>query len=302
VRLPSNLRVAISLSLLAVAACAGGAPATSGGQGTTTGGHDPGTGGQGATTSTGGAGTGGGGATGGAGGAVTPQNAGQITVDSWTDVNSAVHFIQAAFWENPNTAGCQKATIGACTYSHCPPPGTNASSVDAGNLVLTSPKATSTLSPLPNHGYNEEDDFSTFFLPGETITVEASGAGVPAFTGSVVSPVFVHLSGPIDWPSGPTIHRMLDLDVDWKGASTGELAVQIGIGYDSVDCAWDVGAGHGTVPKQLLQKLPKGLADASFHQRVTTVIAAGAYKVAFTASEYALFPNDFPSSVAITLD
>jgi hypothetical protein len=137
------------------------------------------------------------------------------------------------------------------------------------------------------------------FAPGQTLTVAASGATVPAFgPQSVTAPGTFTVSAPT-WASGsaPTVSASSDLALAWTGGQSGALVTfeltgdnQSVRGYMVLSCAWDATLGQGAVPHALLAQMvgfsqdpPSGNWYGGFAQQTTTKFNAGAYVVALSA-------------------
>jgi hypothetical protein len=117
---------------------------------------------------------------------------------------------------------------------------------------------------------------------GETVRFEATGdpAGVPAFSGQVIAPVFVTLTT----PTSPQIKLGAPFDVAWSPSSpNGILRVELfasrGTMLTTVACEFEGKLGRGTVPAAMIRHLSAGNLVFSVEAISAAVVMAGAFAV-----------------------
>lgn len=188
--------------------------------------------------------------------------------------------------------GCTVTQAGACAYYACPngnviPPG-----VSAGTLTISGGSiGTVTVTPDSSNSYQYQAG-GMLFTAGQTLTVSASGATVPAFgQESIVAPPLLQLQAPSATGSTYVIPTSSDLAVAWSGGQSGaqvvlEGTVQAGSGYDYFACTWDATPQNALVPQAVL----KGLAGQSgylfYAQQTMTTFTAGAFPIDLFALPY----------------
>jgi hypothetical protein len=128
------------------------------------------------------------------------------------------------------------------------------------------------------------------FTAGQTLTVSASGATVPAFGPlSIVAPDLTQITSPAMSSDGGTtvIPTTADLPITWNGGQAGatmqlEAIESNGFAY----CAWVGSAGQGTIPAATLKPLSGTSGYLFYGQSNTTTFFAGQYNVSLTALPY----------------
>jgi hypothetical protein len=137
----------------------------------------------------------------------------------------------------------------------------------AGTLTITGGQAPVVLAPvvdsLTDGGLAFTYDVSTVatpISPGDSLTITATGATVPAFSVDLVVPQPVTLTSPDPAgamsASGWTISRSRDLPFAWTGGSTGNVRFWVGqsVGATStiIDCEAPASSGSGVIPAAAL--------------------------------------------------
>jgi hypothetical protein len=236
----------------------------------------------------------------------SPQNTGVMAF-----VNSGVIFaqqgltgFQSTFWAEfdlgATDSGCSTTQAGACSYLSCPagyvmepfdlPSG---DAVGAGSLSLGGGELDAGVA-LPFDaaylGYNYFPGFPPFFMPGDRLTVSASGGVVPAFTAPPIeAPGMVSLDAPRLTSGGYyAVSVSSDLTVQWSGGQAdAQFVLQGGAGDSSFfQCTWGAALGQGTVPSSVLMPFAPSRTGTTglngqmiaMQQRGTT-FAAGSFSV-----------------------
>jgi hypothetical protein len=224
---------------------------------------------------------------------------GFVTVQQSIDTNNGMitylGTVSASFYATApksSTSSCTTTTDGSCQVEVCetmappPPPG----DASAGTLKVSGTSLPVSLPPNADGSYSPFQTSSTggpFIKPTGTITVSASGAAVPAFTGSV------SFSGPLTLTS-PAIHGVTahlptgDVPVAWTGGDQLQLflsANAAGAGGGSaktaaVTCVFS--GGSGTVSASAMASLAN-LGSLAAGPVATTTVTAGDLAVTIKA-------------------
>jgi hypothetical protein len=132
----------------------------------------------------------------------------------------------------------------------------------------------------------------TEFTAGQTLTVSASGATVPAFgPESVTAPAMIALTSPAATGSGAyTITTSADLAVSWTAGQAGAQILFEGVnssGTSYFTCTWDASVGSGTVPHAVMTGLAGQTGGfLAYGQSTMTTFSAGAYSISLYALPY----------------
>ncbi|HEX3345885.1 MAG TPA: hypothetical protein VHS09_14975 [Polyangiaceae bacterium] len=190
------------------------------------------------------------------------------------------------------TQGCTVTTAGACTAYTCNGSTTSPIGVSAGTLTISGGSLGKvTVSPDASNEYTYEAG-GTFFTAGQTLTVSASGATVPAFGPvSVVAPGLPGLVAPAAAGAGMyTISTQGDLGVEWTGGSgEGQLIFEAATSSSSsyFTCVWPASEGKADVPQAMLAPLAgEGMGYIIYGQYTATSTSAGAYSISVSALPY----------------
>jgi hypothetical protein len=168
--------------------------------------------------------------------------------------------------------------------------------VSAATIELSGPWTTPvTVTPTGGTNFYVYSSPALGFTAGETLTVTASGATVPAFgPESVVAPPLALLTSPAVSPDGGTtiIPTSADLHITWSGGQAGatmllkvsdtELAIQSTYMY----CTWNASEGQGTVPAAMLKPLSGANEALVYGQYNATSFFAGPYAISLVALPY----------------
>jgi hypothetical protein len=144
---------------------------------------------------------------------------------------------------------------------------------------------------------------STFWQGGETLTVTATGAAVPAFSAQLVTPTVAKLSAPAlaTGTVNLTLTRTADAPVRWSGASAGDLVLTIVTALPgswspssrlTITCTYPAAQGLGTIPARVLEgfagHFPEPVsAQLDARVRVTQTVTQGGWSHSLEASSAA---------------
>jgi hypothetical protein len=166
----------------------------------------------------------------------------------------------------PPSPGCSVSSNTSGGAPSIPPGATNVMAVSAGTLTTTDGTAALATIPYSSDGIYDYDTNSHPTLqwnPGDVLTVSASGAAVPAFSGSITAPQYVSgLNPAITLASSITASAGTPFVVSWT-PSTDNGTMQLlltgnAMPMVTVACYADESSGSISVPVSLLQKLGSG--------------------------------------------
>ena len=242
--------------------------------------------GAGGAAASGGGGAGSGGGTG--GGGTGGGTFGRIYVADY-HFSDAGFVGAAAFF---SSAGRTRATIGPCEIVTYADVAAAIGTSSAGDISIAISGRSSPI-PLarPQDGgipsyftYNEH-----IFNGGETVTVTATGADVPAFATTLTAPTRPTLTA-VGIAANGVIDRSQAITVRWTGGSP-QLSVSLSgttdAGLRVVECRFDAAAGSGTILPTVLQQLPSGLAGSFGIAAITSKpLNAGSWSFDVDAIDY----------------
>jgi hypothetical protein len=198
-----------------------------------------------------------------------------------------------SFTQGPTTSCAPTLTSGGCMlYTNCntaPTPG-----VSAGTITISGGDLAGGIAVMAAPNNFEEYVYmasGSLFSAGQTLTLVASGATVPAFGPvSVIAPPNVTLTAPAATSTGYTIATSTDLGVAWNGGRAGDQVIfegaanPMGQTQSYFVCTWDASVGMASVPQAILA----GLAGQSngilyYGQIATTNLGVGGYMVSVNA-------------------
>jgi hypothetical protein len=201
--------------------------------------------------------------------------------------------VAASFYQSPATGipdggfgdydagfGCQVQTVGACQVTSCAGLASGdggaggdggavaGSVVSAGTLSMTGGTGPIALMPDTTTGFYSYSSAYPVGGPtvagGDTLTVTASGAIVPAFTAHFVMPNDITVTSPVP-PVPPMLFgsvavlRSSDLPIAWTGGGAGVVEVALGQksggGLTSITCLLPAAGGSGAIPAAALAGL-----------------------------------------------
>lgn len=240
-----------------------------------------------------------GGGSGGSGDAAMPTRAGALLFQSYDAMNTPSTSTRggvAAAELYASGAPCSTMqTIGPCVLLDCT--GAAPALVSAGTITFAGAAEPVTLTPDAGNAYTRfMTSAAPLFAGGDSITVAASGADVPAFSTSLVMPGKTTITSPAKpTPQSPqlNINRTLDLTLQWTGSSVGK--VQIGLNdlaRHTLLCGFDASAGMGTIPSAALMTLPAGLGSFGIDAVNVEIHAAGDWGVKITGLFNSVWPDN----------
>lgn len=215
-----------------------------------------------------------------------PTRGGGVYLTSWeyaigtTPVRG--HSASAAFVRAYPTASasgaCTSTTSGDCVLYRCPiassaadagaaDPGAANSGASAGAIVVSG--GTSAVRLVPSGGsYAAVTAQTKLWNGGESLTITADGAEVPAFTLRATAPSFVTVTTPVFPAAGGSVvvARSGAFAVSWTGGSAGSVSANVGAvtatTSTSITCTFPASSGAGSVPASLLAELPSSPTSA----------------------------------------
>ena len=154
----------------------------------------------------------------------------------------------------------------------------------AGTLHLSGGERNVDLPPRADGSYAADADLSLLFTGGQTITMAADGADIPAFSEQLTAPALVTVTAP-DFTDGTVdVATASPLTVTWTGGTTDEVHLRLS-GNDSVTstsvlCTYTASDGTGTVSAAALGTLSSyGTGAISIATDTSTTIDAGGWQV-----------------------
>jgi len=170
---------------------------------------------------------------------------------------------------------------------------------NAGVLTIKGGKLAAagvTLSPGANGAYSPTTGSTQIFAGGDTVTVDAVGAQVPAFSGKALqTPNDIVLTSPtFDTAAKTSFPRDADLNVAWTGGGTGNLNVNVtsirsGTRSVTIACTFGASGGTGVVPTAALSKLDQTdgttvFGSISIQPQNSVPFTSGDWNVTFTTT------------------
>jgi hypothetical protein len=287
----------------------GSSSSSSGGSSNSSGGSNSSSGGSGSSSSGGSSGSSSGGSgSGSSSGSSTGSSSGgtgpltgsvafqQCVGSSYCGASGAFYF-SADF--NYLVSPCTTTTSGACSLVTCPMM-SFASSDSAGTLTISGgsiPAGTTLTASLVDGSYGDSV-VGTWFSAGDSLSVSATGAMVPAFgPDSITAPPLIALTAPqlADGDAGiSTIPTSTDLTLAWSGGQSGAtmtLFAGAEVSFSFIDCSWDASLDTGTVPQSLLAQLASlsqnaGQGFVQYGQQSNVTFVAGPYTITQSAMLY----------------
>ncbi|HEY2746413.1 MAG TPA: hypothetical protein VGL86_17400 [Polyangia bacterium] len=152
---------------------------------------------------------------------------------------------------------------------------------------------------------------------GETLTFQAGGGSIPAFSGTVEAPSIAIIDAPMlvvnDPQSGLPLHtltidRSRDLVFTWNAASAATMSVAFSSSATdtmaptaTLSCEFDATAASGTIPAALLSMMPAGQGGVVAVGAInSSPVAVGDWTIALTAQAGATAPDGSSFDVPVT--
>jgi hypothetical protein len=256
----------------------------------------------------------------------TLRNQGVISVDS-RRYQSGTQFygdgsVTAAFVREQTDpfVGCSEKRVDACRARYdCKPvmgmpltdgganPYASAGKVSVDGLGVPIALEIMTMGMFAGQ-YTAFQQFMPLFMGGESLTVSASGAEVPAFATQLVTPSQPTMTMPAPQNTPRRVSRATDFGLTWSGGDLGDLRITLGVQkmdgtFAGIDCSWPANFNGGVIPSGALQLLPAGQGILSFSVRVINTIAVGDWHVQVTSGTAILQPSGQPyESTSLILD
>jgi hypothetical protein len=180
-------------------------------------------------------------------------------------------------------AGPGSCTVGALSFQ---PPPASGTQVSAGTITVTGGSASIALAPMAvssgDGGAAEQYaplQHAGTVSSGQTLTIAASGATVPAFSTNLVVPDAVTFTQPdIVDASSLAIGRSTDWPIAWTGGSAGTLTFQVsqtlGATGTLIVCTFPESAGSGVIPAAALGYLtPSSALDGGSPQSTSVGVS-----------------------------
>ena len=223
-----------------------------------------------------------------------PATGNRAAIFVTSDVTSArsEHSAGAAFFTR--TAADQsvtRKTVGPCvveTYgSGAGPKDTDRS---AGKLTISGGAKSVPLLPEADGTYTTVNGQGALFAGGETLTITAQGAAVPAFVLSLVAPSKLTLASPaLPAAAGALkVTRSAGLSASWTGSSAGVVVVYLdaagGSSAHAATCSFPASAGAGVVPAAALADFPAVSGTFSIYAKTVAVQTPADEYIRATAS------------------
>ncbi len=205
--------------------------------------------------------------------------------------------IYARFASGPASANpCVITTSSNCTTTVCTSDGGLSETVvtlsSAGTLSIAGTLVDGGISLMPRTNGTYYDQLNTqLWAGGETLTLSATGAVVPAFSAqTVVAPLDIVVTAPSCATNNcGTLSRSTPLTVSWTGGGSSTVDVDLTVN-DSVNlrvgkilCTFPASAGTGVIPTGVLATVPAGQGFLTIKPTGSTSFAAGAWMVSIIA-------------------
>lgn len=213
---------------------------------------------------------------------------GQIGVFSGATSQSEVGYsVTAGFVERPDASPgvFVESTVGPCAIKTFSTPEVFGPKIaeSAGDVTITGGAVPLTLTPDGMNKYAKQKSTTVdLHAGGETLTISATGATIPAFTRDLVAPSYLDVTSPVQPANNDPLplDRTQDLVFTWNGGGTGEFVVLLGDSATSMTCKFPTTPGTATVPAAALSMLEPGSHGLFLMQAASTeVVTAGDWTV-----------------------
>ena len=160
----------------------------------------------------------------------------------------------------------------------------------AGKLTFTGLAKAVTLTPAADKTYDRITGSTALFVGGETFTVTADGADVPAFTATLMAPSKLTLTAPALPAANAALKvtRSSGIEATWTGASSGEVVLYFDEAASSnafsTTCTFPASAGKGTIPAAAFADFPSGAGTFNLYVKTVAVLTPADGYVRVTAS------------------
>ncbi len=139
--------------------------------------------------------------------------------------------------------------------------------------------------PFTDGGYAATVSEQLFAL-GQRLTVEASGAEVPAFSASVTAPEGTLLTAPAcPGANCGMLSKAADLEVRWTAPTIGNVEIELTGSPATVRCSLPASTRMKTIPAAALRSLGNGTGVLFVGGAARTSVRAGDYDVTFSVRD-----------------
>jgi hypothetical protein len=225
---------------------------------------------------------------------------GAVTLTTYAAMSQGTPFqgggATARFW----TDACASEVQGECTIGSC----TTATWQSAGVITVATTAGSIQIDPGADNSYPTKASQAPLYTPGETITISALGATVPAFNGTLVAPGKPTLTSPLAQQGMLVIDRSHDFAFAWTGGGSQDVWMTISGGnyMKWIACRYPASAGHATIPKAVLATLPAGAGSFGLSGLSTVTRDTGPeWDVTLQAFYSAIWPDNTLASGQTTL-
>ncbi len=158
----------------------------------------------------------------------------------------------------------------------------------AGAIHLTGGVKTIDLAPKADGTYSPVSGSTSLFNGGETLTVNAEGKDVPAFTTSLTVPSLVTLTAPAAPGGALTVTRSAGVTATFTG-TTGTVVLYFGLAGTSsahtATCTFAASAGTGVVPASAFADFGTGTGTFDFYVKEASSASPDGWDIRFTVSK-----------------
>lgn len=180
-------------------------------------------------------------------------------------------------------------TVGPCEvekYDDQSPPEQD---VSAGIVHIQGGSANLDLAPKADGTYDQLTAASLLYAGGESLTVKADGAGVPAFTTTLTAPSKITLSAPVPTMGTIDVTKSAGVSATFTGASSGKVVLYFSttdaMAAYSVRCKFPASAGTAKIPAEAFQDFPTGDGFFDFYVEERSDVAPSGWQIHFTATK-----------------
>jgi len=211
----------------------------------------------------------------------------------------------------PLSACTKTETIADCATLACAIPEDAAGTIpSAGTITMRVGDHTVVLAPGADHAYPAWQDASAaLWAGGELLSIEAAGAEVPPFSGTLRAPLAINVRAPTLPPDGAAIPvaREAGIDVAWDPIDEGTVVLALtGASLDGrravVSCAFDAHAGLGSVPAAALRTVQRGDGSLTLSTRSSQRVEVGDYGIQLQADTQARTADGRRFTTLVSLD
>jgi hypothetical protein len=188
---------------------------------------------------------------------------------------------------------CPVTMVGGCEVTDCSafvdagvPDGGAPTGRSAGTLTFKGVLTDGGLSvPFVDGGYSASVGQQLFAL-GRPLTVEASGAEIPAFSATVTAPEGTLLTAPVCANAAcGSVSKSADLDVRWTAPTFGDVEIQLIASPVLIRCQLPASTRMKTIPAAALRSVGTGTGLLFVGGAARTTVRAGITDVTFSVRD-----------------